>query len=90
MSAPSYRATDTILCGLVTLEAGDLVPATYTGTLGEEHPVDFERLLALGVVENVAANAKHAAAPNGAPAGETLPTDAPSKPTRKRRKAAAK
>lgn len=84
MSPVSYRALEPILNGLdPAIKPGEIVPATFRGTLGEENPRDFDRLLQLGVVEDAAT--KHPDAPDGAPAADGAPPDAPPAAKRKRR-----
>lgn len=68
----TYRALDRIANGLGMVEVGEIVPATFIGTLGEENRTDFDRLLELGVVELVSA-------PRGAAKGADAPADAPAK-----------
>jgi hypothetical protein len=51
-----HRALDTIMMGLMPpVEAGDTIPDTYPDMNGVDHPVDFDRLVELGVAEKVTA-----------------------------------
>lgn len=66
-SASGYRAL-TVLHhgGSPSTQAGALVPETFLTDSGESRPVDFDRLLELGAIEQV-----------GADDGADAPTDAP-------------
>jgi hypothetical protein len=39
------------------VNAGEVIPETYLDVTGAEHPVDFERLVALGAAEEISAAA---------------------------------
>jgi hypothetical protein len=58
-----FRALTHVLQGSCPpVEPGELIPETYTNTLGEEESVDFERLVQLGAAEKVTAKSKKAKA----------------------------
>jgi hypothetical protein len=59
-----YAALDTVHLGYAPpVQAGEIIPETYPDMVGDPQPVDFERLVELGVAEKVsAAAAKKAAA----------------------------
>lgn len=58
-----HAALDTIHLGYADpVHAGEVIPETYPDMHGEPQPVDFERLVKLGVAEKItAAEAKKAA-----------------------------
>ena len=57
----AHRAlTDVLLGNRPAAHAGDLVPDTFVNMTGQEEPVDFDRLLELGAVEEVGAPSKPA------------------------------
>lgn len=68
MSPPTYLATDFIHRGIAeTVCPGEIVPPTFTSSLGNEEAIDFERLLELGVVELVEAAKAKKASPSPLP-----------------------
>ena len=51
-----YKALTHVMVGNApAVEPGETIPDTYTDMLGNEHPVDFDRLVELGAAEKVCA-----------------------------------
>lgn len=74
MSSISYRALDNVHCGHGPIvRPGEIIPASYVDILGDEQPVDFERLLELGACQD----ASLPYAPDGAEDAAGTPQDAP-------------
>lgn len=54
----AYRALSSVHMGSAPpVNAGEVIPETYLDVTGAEHPVDFERLVALGAAEEISAAA---------------------------------
>jgi hypothetical protein len=92
MGHGQYRALDNVHSGNgPVVKPGEIVPATFIDSLGETQPVDFDRLVELGAVQDASlpytpdGAADEAVAPAGAP-----PVAEPTAPAKAKRPAKAK
>ena len=57
----AHRALALVSRGLLPpVAVGELIPDTYVDSLGDEQPVDFDRLVGLGAAEPVTAKKRRA------------------------------